>query len=75
MTSDEHWASDTVVGIGTGWLFGYMMPKWLHYGSGGSRPYSLVGRIAPASARDGIVWGPMFNAVGDGGVIGVRGTL
>jgi hypothetical protein len=65
VAADEHWASDTVVGIGTGWLFGYVMPKWLHYGSGGTRPISLVGK--------GMA--PTFNAVGDGGVLGVRGTL
>ena len=74
MTSDEHWASDTMLGVGTGWLFGYVMPKWLHYGWNGSKPSSIIGRLTPSS-RDGVVWGPMFNAVGDGGVVGVRGTL
>lgn len=77
VTSDEHWASDTIVGVGTGWFFGYLMPKWLHYGSGSSRPKSLVGGlIGPKSPRDGgVLLAPTFTAVGDGGMLGVRGTL
>lgn len=76
MTSDEHWASDTIVGVSTGWFFGYVMPKWLHYGTSSSRPTSLVGRILPTTSRDGgMFWVPTFTAVGDGGVIGVRGAL
>jgi hypothetical protein len=74
MTSDEHWASDTVIGIGTGWLFGYLMPRWLHYGSGKTKPYSLVGRVLPFQGSS-LVWAPTFTASADGGVIGVRTTL
>ena len=32
ITSDNHYASDVVVGAAIGYLYGYAMPKWLHYG-------------------------------------------
>lgn len=79
VTADEHWASDTILGVSTGWFFGYLMPKWLHYGTKSSRPVSLVGRVlspASMSARDGsFMWAPTFSAYDDGGVFGIRGTL
>jgi hypothetical protein len=76
LPADEHWASDSIVGIGTGWVFGYLMPRWLHYGTGSSRPYSLVGRLpSPFAPRDGGFVAPTFTASGDGGIFGVRGAL
>jgi hypothetical protein len=69
ITADEHWASDTVIGIGTGWFFGYLMPRWLHYGTKESRPYSLVGRVLPSRVA------PSITPSGDGATFGLRGTL
>jgi membrane-associated phospholipid phosphatase len=79
IASDEHWVSDTIVGVGTGWLFGYFVPKWLHYGSATSRPKSLVGRLAiPGRAigndRD-ILWAPVLTPSYDGGTIGLRAVF
>jgi membrane-associated phospholipid phosphatase len=79
IASDEHWLSDTMIGVGTGWLFGYFVPKWLHYGSATSRPKSLVGRLAiPGRAigndRD-VLWAPVFAPSYDGGTVGIRAVF
>lgn len=73
VVADAHWPSDVLIGVPLGWFYGYLMPKWLHYGSPGSRPKSLLGeiRLGP-NGRDRIVWTPSFTPVDDGGVFGVQ---
>jgi hypothetical protein len=77
--ADEHWASDTIAGIGTGWFFGYVLPQWLHYGSAGSKPRSLVGRLMiPGRTVEGDhpwLWFPTFSAVDDGGIGAIRAVF
>lgn len=70
IAADEHWASDTAVGIGTGWLFGYVLPKWLHYGSPREGPRSLLRSVL--SPRSGFRWSPSFQPVADGGTLNVQ---
>ncbi|MDB4993671.1 MAG: hypothetical protein JWM74_1103 [Myxococcaceae bacterium] len=37
IVSDDHYASDVVVAAGVGFLSGYVIPSWLHYGFGRTR--------------------------------------
>ncbi|HVH42139.1 MAG TPA: phosphatase PAP2 family protein [Labilithrix sp.] len=77
--ADEHWASDTVIGVGTGWLFGYLVPRWLHYGTTRTRPQSLIGRLMiPGRTVAGdrsFLWAPQFSPSDDGGVLAVRAAF
>jgi hypothetical protein len=79
IAADEHWLSDTIIGVGTGWLFGYFMPKWLHYGTATSRPKSLISSLAiPGRAigndRD-VLLAPVFTPSYDGGTLGIRAVF
>src|SRR6185369_8196968 len=67
VVADEHWTSDTLIGIGTGVFFGYYLPKWLHY------DHRLTSRPAESQSRPTLVqaWGPRLTPVDDGAVVGV----
>jgi membrane-associated phospholipid phosphatase len=70
--ADEHWASDTLVGVGTGLLYGYFLPKWLHYDR--KKRGASAGIIGGASSdpRSPVrAWAPHFKPVDNGGVLGV----
>ncbi len=52
MMVDRHWASDVITGVSVGILNGYVLPTWLHYGFGSSKPVPTVmktsfGYVAP----------------------------
>ncbi len=76
IVADAHWPSEVLLGVPLGWFYGYLLPKWLHYGSPGSRPKSILGdiRLGP-NGRDRIVLAPSFTTAGDGGVLGVRAVF
>ncbi len=81
--TDAHWASDVIVGAGVGWLYGYLMPRFMHYDTPASRARRRAGGAAAALGPLGepghdprrILWTPTFTPVADGGVIGLTGTL
>lgn len=66
IVSDNHYASDVLVGAGVGAVSGYFIPKWLHYTSQAHRgPELRVGmKIVPTFA-------PAPNTLG----FGIAGTL
>lgn len=66
--SDNHYASDVVVGAGVGLASGYLLPKWLHYGFGSSES-------AHASRRRGVRMMPTFSPAPGAAGIGVAGTF
>jgi len=67
VVADEHWASDTLVGIATGWLYGYLLPKWLHY----DRRHVGPATSSPSDDRGLKLrgWVPQFRPSHDGGVL------
>ncbi len=38
LVSDRHWATDVLAGAAVGIVSGYILPSWLHYGFGKSKP-------------------------------------
>lgn len=77
--ADEHYMSDTIVGAGTGWFFGYLLPQWLHYGTASSKPKSLIGSLMlpgrTTSPDHPVLWIPTFTAMDDGGVASLRAVF
>jgi membrane-associated phospholipid phosphatase len=66
--ADEHWASDVLLGAGVGWLYGYYLPKLLHFHA------AKVIKTADGRRRD-VTWFPSFTGTTDAGVLGVMGTF
>ncbi len=65
LVADEHWTSDVLVGAGLGWLYGYYLPKLLHFHT----PKRTSG---PQSA---FRWMPSFVATPEGATLGALGTF
>lgn len=68
LVADEHWASDVLVGAGLGWIYGYYLPRLLHFhaakmtkSSGGRRP--------------DVTWLPTLTGTAESGMLGVMGTF
>ncbi len=57
VVSDDHYASDVLLGVGVGLVSGYVLPEWLHYGS------SEAGSAARGSRR-GAAWVPVWRPQG-----------
>ena len=49
--ADKHYLSDTVVGAGIGLVSGYLIPRWINYGSSSS---NQALSITPMVAREGM---------------------
>lgn len=68
LVADEHWASDVLMGAGLGWLYGYYLPKLLHFGhrtfapGAGGRPRAVT-------------WTPTFMGTAESASAGVMGTF
>lgn len=77
IVGDAHWTSDVLIGVPLGWLYGYVLPKWLHYGSKKSGPARLLGalRTSYAGGRAHVHWTPSFTTVDDGGTLGLRAVF
>jgi membrane-associated phospholipid phosphatase len=81
--ADAHWASDVIIGAGVGWLYGYVMPRFMHYDTPSARARRRAGgasaTFGPLDERGHdplrVLWTPTFTPVQDGGVIGITGTL
>lgn len=64
IAADDHWASDVLVGVGIGWFYGYVMPRFLHYDTRRAR-----------AKRSAFTWVPSFRPVDDGGTLGVSAVF
>jgi membrane-associated phospholipid phosphatase len=51
LISDNHYASDVLLGAGLGIASGYLLPEWLHYGRGGGQK-SSGGLLPTFRSRD-----------------------
>jgi len=61
--ADEHWASDVLLGAGVGWLYGYYLPKLLHF----QKPRG--------SRLTDFTWMPALFPHEDGGVLSISGRF
>ena len=66
--SDDHYASDVMVAAGVGFLTGYVIPSWLHYGFGRTRTSK------PRRAGD-VQIVPTLQPVAGGIGIGLAGSM
>ena len=66
LVADEHWASDVLLGAGMGWLYGYYLPKVLHF--------HAKKVVAQPSGRS-FTWLPTLTGTPESGVLGVMGTF
>jgi membrane-associated phospholipid phosphatase len=69
IVSDDHYASDVLFAAGVGFLSGYVLPSWLHYGFGRSRA-----RATPRRAGD-IQIMPTLQPVNGGLGVGLAGSM
>jgi membrane-associated phospholipid phosphatase len=69
LIADEHWTSDVLLGAGLGWIYGYFLPKLLHFTS---KTPSSSSSGARASA---VTWRPMFTGTPEGGTVRALGTF
>jgi membrane-associated phospholipid phosphatase len=69
LIADEHWASDIILGAGVGWLYGYYLPKLLHF-----HTKKAVATTADGGRRS-FTWLPTFAGTPDGATLGVLGTF
>jgi membrane-associated phospholipid phosphatase len=69
IVSDDHYASDVIVAAGVGFLSGYVMPSWLHYGFGRTGTTKKTNRGGSAQ----IV--PTLQPVVGGIAIGLAGSM
>jgi membrane-associated phospholipid phosphatase len=68
VAADEHWASDVLIGAGAGWLYGYYLPKLLHFHA------AKVTKTADGRPRD-VTWFPSLTGTSSSGVLGVMGMF
>ena len=59
--SDDHYASDVLLGAGVGFVSGYVLPEWLHYGSGAD---DSGGSTAARASRRSAGWLPVWRPPG-----------
>jgi membrane-associated phospholipid phosphatase len=62
--SDNHYASDVLLGVGLGVLSGYALPEWLHYGDAEANkgPSSFLPIFRPANSTFVAVLAPQVGA-------------
>ena len=65
LVADEHWTSDVLVGAGFGWVYGYYLPKLLHFHANK--------RASPSGGA--VSWLPTFMGTPEAGMIGALGTF
>jgi membrane-associated phospholipid phosphatase len=66
IVSDDHYASDVVFAAGVGFLSGYVIPSWLHYGFGRTRTPRRAGSVQLV---------PTLQPVAGGLGIGIAGSM
>ncbi len=64
VVADAHHASDVLVGAGVGWLYGYVMPRFMHYTKGRLDPKARMLRFTPT-----------FSQIADGGMLSLSGIF
>ncbi len=69
IVADEHWSSDVLFGAGLGFVYGYFIPKLLHF-----HAKKLVARPDGGHASS-FTWLPTFAGTPEGGTAGVMGTF
>lgn len=69
IVADEHWASDVLFGAGIGWIYGYYLPKLLHFHA------KEVVEARSNGRHGGITWMPTFAGTTDSGTLGVLGVF
>ena len=70
LVADQHWASDVILGGATGWMFGYYLPKLLHFHS-----KKVVAKTAADGKPPVITWLPTLTGTTDGGMLGIAGMF
>jgi membrane-associated phospholipid phosphatase len=68
IAADEHWASDVLIGAGAGWLYGYYLPKLLHFHA------AKVAKTASGRRTD-VTWLPSLTGSAESATLGVMGTF
>ncbi|MDB4935070.1 MAG: hypothetical protein JWP87_2042 [Labilithrix sp.] len=69
LVADEHWASDVLLGAGVGWLYGYYLPKLLHFHT------KKVASSMTSRGATPVTWMPTFMGTTESGMAGVMGTF
>lgn len=69
LVADEHWASDVVLGAGLGWVYGYYLPKLLHFHTAKATKSAAAGRTRA------FTWLPTFMGTTQSASAGVLGTF
>ena len=67
LVADEHWTSDVLLGAGLGWVYGYCLPKLLHF--------HAKKRAPPPAGGTAFTWMPTFTGTPEGGMNGALGTF
>lgn len=67
--SDDHYASDVLLGVGVGLASGWLLPEWLHYGGGAEPGASRSGGLWPTIGGQG--WRALVAPQFDAGAIGL----
>lgn len=62
--SDDHYASDVLLGMGVGLVSGYLLPEWLHYGSGAGGSDRSASAAASGASRRTRGWLPVYRPQG-----------
>lgn len=68
LVADEHWTSDVLIGAGLGWVYGYYLPRLLHFHT--AKMTKTVG-----GRRRDVTWLPTFTGTTESGMLGVMGTF
>jgi membrane-associated phospholipid phosphatase len=68
LSADEHWASDVLIGAGLGWLYGYYLPKLLHF-------HAAKMTKTTDGHRRHVTWLPSLTGTADSGMLGVMGMF
>ena len=69
--SDNHYASDVLLGVGVGLVSGWVLPEWLHYGGGGEGTGEArrSGGLLPTFGGEG--WRALVAPQFSGGALGL----
>ena len=74
IVSDDHYASDVLLGVGLGLVSGYVLPEWLHYGSAGDGSGERRSGWLPLWRREGSTFAAVLTPQLSPGYAGVALT-